>query len=90
MGPVSALPSPVRAPALAAGADEISHRIPAARAGLEVGDIIIAFDDAPVEGIDALHRVLDAGAIGRKSTIGVLRRDRRSLTLRVRPGELAG
>lgn len=67
---------------------EIVDGGPAARAGLEVGDVIVAFDDVPVDGIDALHRVLDAAAIGRESTVSVLRRDR-NLRLRVRPDELS-
>jgi S1-C subfamily serine protease len=68
---------------------EVAGGGPAARAGLEVGDIVVAFNDAPVDGIDALHRLLDAGAIARESTIRVLRRDR-NLSLRVVPDELVG
>jgi S1-C subfamily serine protease len=60
---------------------------PAARAGLEDGDIVVAFDGQAVDGIDALHRLLDAERIGRVSSIAVLRRDRR-LELPITPGEL--
>jgi S1-C subfamily serine protease len=66
---------------------EVARSGPAARAGLQVGDIVVAFDDVRVDGIDALHRALDAAAIGRASTIDVLRLDRR-LSLRVVPDEL--
>lgn len=50
---------------------------PAARAGLQAGDIVIEFDGHAVDGIDALHRLLDAERIGRGATIAVLRRDQR-------------
>jgi S1-C subfamily serine protease len=50
---------------------------PAARAGLETGDLIVAFDGKPVGGIDDLHRLLTADRIGRPATASVLRRARR-------------
>ncbi|HEU4664523.1 MAG TPA: trypsin-like peptidase domain-containing protein [Dokdonella sp.] len=68
---------------------EVASGSAAARAGVEVGDIVVAFDGTAVEGIDALHRVLGADAIGRAATIRVLRRDR-SLDLRIMPDEFAG
>ena len=68
---------------------EIAGGGPAARAGFEPGDTIIAFGASPIDGIDALHRALNAEAIGREVVVGVLRRDRR-LDLRVTPGELVG
>jgi S1-C subfamily serine protease len=68
---------------------EVAADGPAARAGLESGDIVVAFEGQAIDGIDALHRALDAGAIGRACAIEVLRRDRR-LRLTVVPGELAG
>ncbi|WP_343791235.1 S1C family serine protease [Dokdonella soli] len=67
---------------------EVAEGSPAARAGLESGDIVVAFEERAVDGIDALHRVLNADAIGRESVVDVLRRDRR-LRLKVVPRELA-
>ncbi|HEY6940751.1 S1C family serine protease [Dokdonella sp.] len=68
---------------------EVASGSAAARAGIEVGDIVVAFDGTAVEGIDALHRVLGAGAIGRAAMIRVLRRDR-SIDVRITPDEFAG
>jgi S1-C subfamily serine protease len=68
---------------------EVASGSAAARAGVEVGDIVVAFDGTAVEGIDALHRVLGAGAIGRAAMIRVLRRDR-SIDVRITPDEFAG
>jgi S1-C subfamily serine protease len=47
---------------------------PASRAGLEVGDLIVAFDGATVEGIDSLHRLLTLERIGKPALISVVRR----------------
>jgi S1-C subfamily serine protease len=66
---------------------EIAAGGPAARSGFEPGDTIVSFDAGVIDGIDALHRALNADAIGREVGIGILRRDRR-LELRVTPGEL--
>jgi S1-C subfamily serine protease len=68
---------------------EVASGSAAARAGVEVGDIVVAFDGAEVQGIDALHRALGADAIARPATIRVLRRDRQ-LDLRITPDEFAG
>jgi S1-C subfamily serine protease len=46
---------------------------PAAAAGLQVGDVIVAFDGEPVPGIDALHRRLTADRIGVATPVTVLR-----------------
>jgi len=59
---------------------------PAALAGLRSGDIIIAFDDAPVTGVDDLQRLLTGGRIGDGIELGILRRYQR-LGLRVTPIE---
>ncbi len=61
---------------------------PAARAGLEAGDLIVAFDGARVGGIDDLHRLLGAERIGRSASLAVLRRGRR-LELAVTAAERA-
>jgi S1-C subfamily serine protease len=47
---------------------------PAHRAGLAEGDVIVAFDERPVTGVDDLHRVLTDGHIGVKSKLTLLRR----------------
>ena len=47
---------------------------PAQQAGLREGDVIVAFEGAPVGGVDDLHQALSDGAIGRPSTLTVLRR----------------
>jgi S1-C subfamily serine protease len=50
---------------------------PAARAGLEPGDFVVAFAGRPVAGIDDLHRLLTAERIGRPAPVAVVRRGRR-------------
>jgi len=55
---------------------------PASRAGLAIGDVIVGFADAPVAGIDALHRGLTADRIGVALPLVVLRgREKRVLTV---------
>jgi len=61
---------------------------PAARAGLEMGDVIVQFDGEWVAGIDDLHRLLGAEQVGKQGTIRVLRRNQ-SLNLAITPLELA-
>ena len=46
---------------------------PASHAGLAPGDIIIAFGELPVTGVDDLHRVLTAERIGVSNTMTILR-----------------
>jgi S1-C subfamily serine protease len=60
---------------------------PAAKSGLEEGDVIVQFAGVAVSGIDDLHRQLTDERIGQAVGITVLRRGRR-LGLTVRPGEL--
>jgi len=50
---------------------------PADQAGLLTGDLIIALDGAPVNGVEDLLRLLDAGKIGRTISIDFLRRSER-------------
>jgi S1-C subfamily serine protease len=59
---------------------------PAETAGLQVGDLIIALDDRPVNGADDIVRFLDAACIGRETRVRVLR-DGRSVTQTVMPLE---
>jgi S1-C subfamily serine protease len=48
--------------------------LPAKAAGLEVGDIILAFDGKPVADIDQLHRLLSDQSIGKAAKLTILRR----------------
>jgi S1-C subfamily serine protease len=57
---------------------------PASGAGVEAGDLIVAFASQPVNGIDDLHRLLTAERIGAESTLTLLRRTQK-LELRVSP-----
>lgn len=46
---------------------------PAQRAGLQEGDLIVAYDAQPVGAIDDLHRILTDARVGARSTLTVLR-----------------
>ena len=61
---------------------------PAAVAGLRSGDIIVAFGDAAIAGVDDLQRLLTGGRIGDGIGVTILRRDQR-LALQVTPTESA-
>ena len=50
---------------------------PSARAGLEVGDLIVQLDAETVSGIDRLQQLLDYQRIGRESRVTLLRRAKR-------------
>ncbi len=52
----------------------VENGSPAQRAGLEEGDIIIAFDDQPTAGIDDLHRLMTDRQLGILAPITILRR----------------
>jgi S1-C subfamily serine protease len=60
---------------------------PAAVAGVEVGDRMISLDGIPVDGIDGLQRLLDAGRIGRECEFQLLRRSS-LIHVKIRPVEL--
>ncbi len=64
----------------------VEERGPAGRAGLAEGDVIVAFDGAPIAGIDDLHRVLTEDRVGVRSTITILR-DGHLVDLEVVPAE---
>jgi S1-C subfamily serine protease len=59
---------------------------PAKLAGLREGDVIIAFGEQPVAGVDDLHRLLTDTPLGVKNTITILRRTER-LHLAIVPQE---
>jgi S1-C subfamily serine protease len=52
---------------------------PAARAGLRDGDLIVAFGDEPVSGIDDLHRMLVADRAGVATSLTVIRGARKEV-----------
>ncbi|MBI4306907.1 MAG: trypsin-like peptidase domain-containing protein [Chloroflexi bacterium] len=51
----------------------VSEDGPAAAAGIGKGDVLLALGNAPVTGVDALHRVLARDLIGRKLPAALLR-----------------
>jgi S1-C subfamily serine protease len=59
---------------------------PSTGAGLQAGDLIVSFEDQPVNGIDDLHRLLTADRIGRACRLTVVRRTEK-LELSVIPSE---
>jgi S1-C subfamily serine protease len=66
--------------------DSVEKGSPAARAGLEKGDIIVAFGDVAVAGVDDLHRVLGEEQINKPVDVAVIRSGRRR-TIAVTPVE---
>ncbi len=59
---------------------------PARDAGLAEGDVIVAFDDRPLAGIDDLHRLLTDTAVGARAQLTILRRAEKQ-TLDIVPEE---
>ena len=64
----------------------VEHDSPAARAGLEQGDIVYAMGDSAVAGIDDLHRILNEERINVPVEVALLRNARRT-TLSLTPVE---
>jgi S1-C subfamily serine protease len=60
---------------------------PAAVAGVEVGDRMIALDGVPIDGIDGLQLLLDSSWIGRECELQLLRRSS-VIRVKIRPIEL--
>jgi S1-C subfamily serine protease len=60
---------------------------PALEAGLEEGDVIVAWDEDSVPSIDALHRLLTEQYVGASAAVTLLRRAQK-LTRTIRPTEL--
>ncbi len=52
----------------------VEERSPASRAGIEDGDVIVALGDAPIDGMDALHKLLTDAPIER-TTVTLLRKN---------------
>jgi S1-C subfamily serine protease len=67
---------------------EVERNGPAAKAGLETGDIVVQFAGEWVGGIDVLHRLLNAERVGKPGMIRVLRLAH-SLDLIVTPVEMS-
>jgi S1-C subfamily serine protease len=65
----------------------VEKQSPAEAAGLEEGDLIVKFNDMPLQGIDDLHRKLTEEHIGHACALS-LWRERRPLTLTIIPGEI--
>jgi len=65
----------------------VEHNSPAERAGVREGDVIVEFGGAPVEGIDALHRLLTESQLGVRTPITLIRQSARQ-QLEVIPEEL--
>jgi len=59
---------------------------PANKAGLREGDVIVAFGNQPVAGVDDLHRLLTDTKVGVSSPITILRRTEK-LILKIIPQE---
>jgi len=51
----------------------VEENSPARRAGLEVGDLILAYDDQPTAGVDDLHRLLTEKQVGVRAPLAILR-----------------
>jgi len=66
--------------------DGDSNRSPARAAGLREGDVIVAFDDKPVAGVDDLHRLLTDAQVGVRCELTILRHTER-LVLPILPEE---
>jgi S1-C subfamily serine protease len=60
---------------------------PAAQSDLRPGDLVVAVNDVPVDGIDALYRYVSRWPVGTPVTIDVLRRTQR-LKMSLTPKEV--
>lgn len=60
---------------------------PASQSDLRPGDLIVAVNDTPVDGIDALYRLVSRSALGTPLTLSVVRRTK-SLRISLMPREI--
>lgn len=77
---------PVEAGVLVVSFENNDNNSPAQDGGLLTGDIIISFDDRPIQGIDDLHKLLTDERIGHKTPVTVIRGTQK-LTLDIVPRE---
>lgn len=82
---VRALHLPVKRAVEILGRDD---KGPAADSDLRPGDFIVAINEAPVDGVDALHRYLSRWAVGTALTLHVVRRTQ-SLSIELTPRDPA-
>ena len=66
---------------------ELAPDGPGKQAGLQAGDVLVAFDGIPLTGVDDLHRALTAERSGMALPLDLLRRAEK-LTLQVTPAEI--
>jgi len=64
----------------------VEEKSPAARAGLEEGDVIVGFADRETSGIDDLHKLLTEQQVGAELPIHLIRHSEK-VTLRIVPEE---
>ncbi|CAN5523037.1 trypsin-like peptidase domain-containing protein [soil metagenome] len=69
-----------------AGVETVAPNSPAERVGVKTGDVIVRLGDLAVKSTDGLLNLLDESAIGRDTTLTVLRGNR-ELSFGVRPRE---
>jgi S1-C subfamily serine protease len=66
---------------------DIMADVNAQNSQLRTGDIIVEFEGRPVATVDNLHKYLNEGVIGKKTSLSILREGRKQIILVV-PGEL--
>lgn len=67
---------------------EVFPNSPAERVGLRTGDVVLRFDDRPIQHLDALGYRLTTAGVGREVTLDVLSGGKeRELALTLEPGE---
>jgi S1-C subfamily serine protease len=67
---------------------ELNAKGPAARAGVQRGDILVSLDGTTLASLTDLQRALDAERIGKDTLLTLVRRGER-VTLSIRPVESA-
>jgi S1-C subfamily serine protease len=65
----------------------LERQSPAERAGLREGDLIVTLDDAPVRGVDDLHKLLIDARIGERCRLTLLRQSQK-IELAIVPEEM--